>query len=67
VAEAPSEARPEPPRPPRRGPAGAAPAWAGERHDWALVQELVAACGGTLGAWSASGRDGHFTLVLPAP
>jgi signal transduction histidine kinase len=67
VAESPAEARPDLPQPPRRAPADEAPAWTGERHDWALVQELVAACGGSLGAWSDLGRHGHFTLVLPAP
>jgi signal transduction histidine kinase len=67
VAEFPPEARPDSPQPPRPDPAGEAPTRALERHDWALVQELVAACGGTLSARPEPGRGGHFTLVLPAP
>jgi signal transduction histidine kinase len=41
--------------------------WPGDRHDWALVQELVAACGGIVAARAEPGRGGHFTLVIPAP
>ncbi len=66
VAESPPEGRSAPAPPPRHDADGEAAAATAERLDWALVQELAAACGGTLGAEPELGRGGHFTLVLPA-
>jgi signal transduction histidine kinase len=64
VGEAPPEGRPDSP-PPRRE--ADAPPWGGDRHDWALVRELVEACGGSVAAWTEPGRGGFVTLVLPFP
>jgi signal transduction histidine kinase len=63
VAEVPPEGRPGP-APPRRESDG--PPWTGDRHDWALVRELVEACGGSVAAWTEPGCRGLVTLVIPA-